>query len=119
MVVMLFQARDVGDLADDRTIGGGRSASNRGIAAWKNSSGTTWRRARAGGSVVIESAGCGKANGSRACMPDGKLRVSTIPGHDDISGGTAPSAPLPILRCCSLVKSVINKMHRLAKTTGN
>src|SRR5450631_4001502 len=29
------------------------------------------------------------------CAPDGKLRVSAIPGHADISAGTAPSAPLP------------------------
>jgi hypothetical protein len=53
------------------------------------------------------------------CAPDGKLRVSTILGHDDISGGTAPSAPLPIPQCCSLVKSVINKMQHLAKTIWN
>jgi hypothetical protein len=37
MVVMPFQARGVADLADDRTMAGGRSASNRGIAAWKSS----------------------------------------------------------------------------------
>jgi hypothetical protein len=37
MVAMPFQARGVADLADDRTMAGGRSASNRGIAAWKSS----------------------------------------------------------------------------------
>jgi hypothetical protein len=41
----------------------------------------------------------GKANGSRECVPDDRLRVLTIaqhaPGQD---GGHGPSAPLPTLR---------------------
>ena len=40
----------------------------------------------------------GKANGSRECAPDDKLRVPTIQNRDRISGGHGASAPLPTLQ---------------------
>jgi hypothetical protein len=41
----------------------------------------------------------GKANGSRECAPDGKLRAPTIQDSDPaIDGGHGADAPLPTLR---------------------
>src|SRR5882724_10404953 len=41
----------------------------------------------------------GKANGSRECAPDGKLRVPTRLWVSRMNGGHGADAPLPTLRC--------------------